>query len=78
MILNAQRVPDVSVVAPQRGRHHFDVELMRGRKRNLVALMSRQGEAAFTIATADGAPLCIAFPGPRYPELPRDVRGGTE
>ena len=74
MILNAARVPEVSVTAPHRARHHLDVELMRGSKRHLVALMSRQGDAVFTIATADGAPLCIAFPGPRYAELPRHVR----
>jgi 4-amino-4-deoxy-L-arabinose transferase-like glycosyltransferase len=78
MILNAPRVPEVSVTAPQRGRHHFDVELMRGRKRNLVALMARQGDAVFTIATADGAPLCMAFPGPRYAELPKQVRVAAE
>ena len=78
MILNAPRVPEVSVTAPQRGRHHLEVELMRGRKSNVVGSMARQVNAVFTIATADGTPLCIAFPGPRYAELPQHVRVGAE
>jgi hypothetical protein len=77
MMLNAPRVPEVFVTEPHRGRHHLEIMLMRGRKRDLVRLMSRP-DTVYTVSTADGTPLCIAVPGPRYAELVRRVRETAE
>jgi 4-amino-4-deoxy-L-arabinose transferase-like glycosyltransferase len=77
MILNAPRIPEVFVTEPHRGRHHLEVMLMRGRKRDVARLMARP-DIVYRVTTADGTPLCIAVPGPRYAELPRRVRVTAE
>jgi hypothetical protein len=73
MILNAPRVPEVSVTGLQRGRHHLEVLLVRGRKRDVVGLISRS-DTVYAVTTADRTPLCIAVQGPRYDELARRLR----
>jgi 4-amino-4-deoxy-L-arabinose transferase-like glycosyltransferase len=73
MLLNAPRVPEVFVTGRHRGRHHLELVLMRGRKRDIVRLMSRT-DTVFAVTTADGTPLCLAVPGPRYAELPQRAR----
>jgi hypothetical protein len=72
MMLNAPRIPEVVVTPPHRGRH-LDIILMRGRKHEVVGLMSRT-DTMYTVSTADGTPLCIAVRGPNYGELAQRLR----
>jgi 4-amino-4-deoxy-L-arabinose transferase-like glycosyltransferase len=73
LLLNAPRVPEVAVTAPQRRQHHLEVFPIRGRKRDVVEWTSRT-DTVYTVATADGTPLCIAVQGPRYAELAQRLR----
>jgi 4-amino-4-deoxy-L-arabinose transferase-like glycosyltransferase len=73
MVLNAPRVPEVSVTPIHRGHHHLEIKLMRGRKRDVVRLMSLP-DTVYRVTTADGTPLCVATRGPQYAELARRLR----
>ena len=49
------------------GNAHLHIELLRGNADHLRAIL--RIPALATIRTADGAPLCVIQPGPRYGEL---------
>jgi hypothetical protein len=53
--------------------HHLELLLLRGLKREVVHAIHRT-DTLYKVATADGTPLCIAVPGPRYPELERRLQ----
>lgn len=76
LTLNAPRVPEVFVTEQRHGRHHLQILLMRGSTHDLVEMMSHP-DIVYTVATADGTPLCIAVPGPRYAELQTRLRVTT-
>jgi hypothetical protein len=73
---NAPRIPEVRVSDRRRGEHHLEVLLLRGRKRDVVRLIHRT-DTLYQVTTADGTPLCIVVPGPRYKELDARLRPGT-
>lgn len=68
MLLSAPRVPQVIVTNNDRPGHHLELVLLRGLKNEVVQSIHRT-DIVYKVTTADGTPLCIAVPGPRYPEL---------
>lgn len=47
---------------------HLHIELLRGSPEQIAALLA--APTVHVVRTADGAPLCVIQPGPRYRELP--------
>jgi hypothetical protein len=47
---------------------HLHIELLRGSPEQIAALLA--SPTVYVVRTADGAPLCVIQPGPRYRELP--------
>jgi hypothetical protein len=76
MSLNARRIPEVRVTGPSRRQHHLEVQLLRGRKREIVN-MTHRTDTLYQVTTADGTPLCIVVPGPKYKELEKRLPPGT-
>lgn len=72
---NAERYPEVVYVHDDLNRHHLEVLLARGAKRDLGRLAARP--ALHHVTTADGALLCIITAGPALPEFGRAREGAT-
>jgi hypothetical protein len=48
--------------------HHVDIRLLRGPRESVIQTASRP-DVLYTVATADGAALCVVLPGPRYADV---------
>jgi hypothetical protein len=68
MLLNASRVRGVRVTNSEHGVHHLEVIHLRGRKADIVAAVHRT-DAVYSVTMADGTPLCMVVPGPKYADL---------
>jgi hypothetical protein len=77
MRLNAPRVPQVIVTDNDRPQHHLEILLMRGTKSDIVQAMHRS-DVVSQVTTADGTPLCVVVPGPRYEELQQRLQRERE
>ena len=77
MALNAGRMADVTVKDQRLGEHELEVKLLRGRRLEL-ARMIEQPDILYRVTTADGTPLCLVLPGPRYANLEARLRSARE
>jgi hypothetical protein len=71
--LNAPRLPDTDFVRLKEDRHHLEIALVQGQRRDVIAIASRNDVLA-RVTTADGAVLCTLFPGPAWAELEGRLR----
>jgi hypothetical protein len=62
---DAGRYRSLMVVARSNLVYHLDIRLMRGPSGSLSEFAHRP-DLLYTVTTADGAPLCVVVPGPRY------------
>jgi hypothetical protein len=62
----------------EKQKHHLEVILLRGPREDVLELAARP-DALYRVTTADGTPLSVVVPGPRYSEveawLPRPGSG---
>ena len=74
LLLNAPRVPAVSVSRPQRGLHEVEIHLLRGKRADLRAFSTRQ-DVLWRVTTHDGAALCAVVRGPQFERLSAAMAG---
>lgn len=55
------------------GEYHLDMRLLKGPERSVVYFANRP-DVLHAVRTADGTPLCVTIPGPRYWELEARLR----
>ena len=75
--LNTPRVPDTDFANLEEQRHHLEIALVQGQRRDVIAAASREDVLA-RVTTADGAVLCTLFPGPSWAELEGRLRIARE
>ena len=64
----ARRRPGLDFARNELKRHHLDVLVLRGTRREVLELAGRQ-DAVHRVTTADGTPLAIVVPGPAFAEI---------
>ena len=62
------RFRSIAFSPQRRGRHHLDVRLLRG-PADAVSAEAARPDILHRVETADGAPLCLVVPGPRFGEV---------
>ena len=55
------------------GAHHLTVVVLRGPRRDVLDL-ARRTDILYAVTTADGTPLTVVIPGPRYAEVEGALR----
>jgi hypothetical protein len=65
---NAPRFKALTVAGRHSTDHHIDIRLLRG-PRDAVLQTASRPDVLHTVATSDGAPLCVVLPGPRYADV---------
>jgi hypothetical protein len=85
----SRRVEALDYNRIEKESHHIEVVLLRGPRADVIELAERT-DALYRVTTADGTPLTVVVPGPRYAEVedalgvaleraPRDVaRAGAD
>jgi 4-amino-4-deoxy-L-arabinose transferase-like glycosyltransferase len=58
---------------PEFGSHHLEVLFLRGLRRDVLDLAGR-GDILHAVTTADGTPLAVVVPGPRFAEVAGSLR----
>jgi 4-amino-4-deoxy-L-arabinose transferase-like glycosyltransferase len=65
---DAQRFASLSFTREEDSAHHLEILVVRGPRQDVLDLAQR-GDILHAVTTADGTPLTVVVPGPRYAEV---------
>ena len=72
---DSRRFASLDFTREEDGVPHLEILLLRGRRQDVLEL-ARRADILYAVTTADGTPLSIVVPGPRYAELEGLLRLG--
>jgi hypothetical protein len=70
---DAQRFASLAFAREEEAAHHLEVLVLRGPRQDVLELAQR-ADILHAVTTADGAPLTLVVPGPRYAEVAGPLR----
>jgi hypothetical protein len=70
---DAQRFASLAFAREEEAAHHLEVLVLRGPRQDVLELTQR-ADILHAVTTADGAPLTLVVPGPRYAEVAGPLR----
>jgi 4-amino-4-deoxy-L-arabinose transferase-like glycosyltransferase len=65
---DAQRFASLAFAREEEDAHHLEVVVLRGPRQDVLDL-ARRADVLHAVTTADGTPLTVVVPGPRYAEV---------
>jgi 4-amino-4-deoxy-L-arabinose transferase-like glycosyltransferase len=70
---DAQRFPSLAFTREEEAAHHLEILVLRGPRQDVLELAERT-DILHAVTTADGTPLTLVVPGPRYAEVAGPLR----
>jgi hypothetical protein len=70
---DAQRFASLAFARQEDGAHHLEIVVLRGPRQDVLDL-ARRADVLHAVTTADGTPLTVVVPGPRYAEVAGALR----
>ena len=68
MAVDQPRFPSLWFRRREQDDYHLDVRLLKGNRQSVLDTNANPN-VLHRVTMADGTPLCVVMPGPRYPEL---------
>jgi hypothetical protein len=76
LAVDQPRFPSLWFRRRERDDYHLDVRLLKG-NRQAVLDTNASPDVLHRVEMADGTPLCVVMPGPKYPELAERLARAT-
>ena len=70
---DVRRFGSLDYAREELGAHHLELVVLRGPRQDVLD-MARRGDVLHAVTTADGTPLTVVIPGPRYAEVEDALR----
>ena len=70
---DVRRFGSLDYAREELGAHHLTLMVLRGPRQDVLD-MARRADVLHAVTTADGTPLTVVLPGPRYAEVEDALR----